>query len=758
MFCGKCGSPIHEESGVCSRCGERVSVSAPKAPKSGSKKIVIALSALVIVLAIGVLSLGAWVLFGGNDTETQPVIRSEISAGSSRLRLLNFNSQPEDMQVQASVTPYRAAPGLTNVVNKDQFYLSEEETQALEENLFCVSGHFGNEFFEAYEYNRYAQIPNFVTVDSMMHTYHLYFSLLLNRTEKNYLSGELLALSQDMMEKSMEQYDALVGTQWEDAAYRNVVFFATAACLQDSATQVPDYAKSCVEAELGMIYAAAGIQTSQMTGEFMDYTQFKPRGYYEGDQILEMYFRAMMWYGQINYAQSEEVLNRCALLMTLAMQGDALRRWEAIYSVTAFFVGTSDDLGYYEYLPAIQEAYGQIPTIDMLKQDAESFVDFVMLIKKMDPPAINSVPVYAAEEGDLGEITKGFRFMGQRFTIDASIMQRLIYRAVEENPADELRMLPDTLDVAAALGSDVALELLEEQGATEYKGYEENMQQLRGIFAIATEDTWTSSLYSSWLYTLDPLLDAKGEGYPSFMTSRQWQKKSVETFAGSYTELKHDTVLYAKQVMAEMGGGPQEVIDDRGYVEPEVEVYRRFMLLAQQTADGLKQFGMIGEEDIGNLGRLAELAGQLMEISRKELREETLTEEEYELIRAYGGTLEHFWIEAVKDRTDAPYHDPWEIPASLVTDIATDPDAGTVLHIANGKPACIYVIVPVDGQLRLASGMVYDFYQFEQPMANRLTDTQWRQMIGEWAMPDGTFNRNGGVPKPWWTTSYRVGS
>ena len=67
------------------------------------------------------------------------------------------------------------------------------------------------------------------------------------------------------------------------------------------------------------------------------------------------------------------------------------------------------------------------------------------------------------------------------------------------------------------------------------------------------------------------------------MTTEQWKKKALETYAGSFTELKHDTVLYAKQVMAEMGGGPPEELADRGYVEPETEVYRRFAELAEQT-------------------------------------------------------------------------------------------------------------------------------------------------------------------------------
>ena len=72
-------------------------------------------------------------------------------------------------------------------------------------------------------------------------------------------------------------------------------------------------------------------------------------------------------------------------------------------------------------------------------------------------------------------------------------------------------------------------------------------------------------------------------------------------------------------------------------------------------------------------------------------------------IRKYGGTLEHFWIEAVKDRTDAEYLDAREIPASLVTELATDLN-GAVLRAANGRPAQLYVIVPVDGTLRISFG------------------------------------------------------
>jgi hypothetical protein len=34
-----------------------------------------------------------------------------------------------------------------------------------------------------------------------------------------------------------------------------------------------------------------------------------------------------------------------------------------------------------------------------------------------------------------------------------------------------------------------------------------------------TTDDWIETLYTTWLYTLQPLLPVSGEGYPQFMQS-----------------------------------------------------------------------------------------------------------------------------------------------------------------------------------------------------------------------------------------------
>lgn len=468
---------------------------------------------------------------------------------------------------------------------------------------------------------------------------------------------------------------------------------------------------------------------------------------------MESYFRAMMWYGRIHFKQEEEELDRSALLISKALMDDeeAYSLWEAVYAVTAFFAGASDDLGVCEYKAVINQAYGEDITVAALAGNQGAFENFHAMTSRLTPPRINSVPIEDGEDN----VIPGFRFMGQRFTIDASIMQQLIYQNVGENSAGGTRMLPDVLDVPAALGSDVALRILEENGASGYAGYSENMEKLRSGFAAENKTLWSASLYANWLNTLRPLLEPKGEGYPTFMQSEEWLKKDLECFAGSFTELKHDTILYSKQVMPEMGGDYEEITpDDRGYVEPEPIVYERFVNLAALTADGLKGYGMLGAEDEENLRRLAQMAEILLEISEKELRDEVLEDDEYEFIKAYGGNLEHFWREAIKDVSSSEYVDSGECPAALVADIATDP-YGSVLEAATGIPSTIYVLVKVDGKLKIASGSVYSFYQFPWPMEDRLTDKKWRQMMG-WQMgDDGSYRYDKPVKQPEWTESYR---
>ncbi len=653
-------------------------------------------------------------------------------------------------RVEAPCVPdYEIADDWSNVVNAGYSYLGESQLGMLKSVGFFAMRDGGSEFFEVYESNRYNLFPNFVTVDSMTHTYHLYFAHLQRSVERNHLAGALGELSATMLATACAQLEALRGTAWETAALRVCAFFGVGASLLGTASGIPAEAQATVDAELQLIGAAAGVDASPLTGTDADYSQYIVRGYYEGDPALEAYFRAMMWYGGVAFLQREEDLDRTALLVTLALHGGGADLWEKIYLVTSFFAGASDDLGYYEYLPLVEEAYGAVPAAADLPADEEGWARFHELTGQTPAPSINSVPVMdTGTDDDHRDENKGFRFMGQRYSLDAQILQELMYSIVGENSLGEQRLLPDVLDVPAAFGSDTALSILDSQGATDYAGYSEQMEALRAGIDQAGDTLWNASLASQWLAMLRPLAEPVGEGYPRFMQDPLWVRKDLQSFAGSYAELKHDTVLYAKQAMAEMGGGPIEERDDRGYVEPRPTVFGKLAALVAATSDGLARLGLLDEADAENLAILQQLASQLETIARKELRNELPTDEEFELIRTYGGQLEHFWQEVYKDETDDEYFTTRDFPAALVTDIATDPN-GRVLEIGTGNVSTLYAVVPVDGTLRIASGSVYSFYQFVQPIDQRVTDSTWRQILGIAPYEDGTYATELPVPVEW---------
>lgn len=681
---------------------------------------------------------------------------NSLLAGDIKRKILTIGFSDEGLGYTPSVPAYQTAADCSNVTNIDRFYLQDQMLEKLAQNNFVVVNSNSTEFFDLYEMNRYLEIPSFITTDSMMHTYHLYFAMLQKNTEKNYLCDEVNKMSLKMYENSLNIREQLVGTEWEDAANLNAAFFAIGATLMGNKVDVPEYISDVVMAETAQINSADGVHNSYLINEVEDYSQYKPRSYYEGDEQLENYFRTMMWYGRRNFKQSEEVETRVAVLMNIAMDSDTIASWEKVYAITSFFAGASDDCGYCEYMPIIKEVYGDDVNALKLPGDSKSWDALLAKLDELEAPKINSV-IYTDpvdENTDRLNEGKGFRFMGQRFTLDAEIFTNLCYSKVKENSAGEKRMLPMALDVPAAMGSDAALSILESKGATDFRNYKENMNKTRTEISSAPDAFWSSSLYGGWLNTLSPLLKEKGDGYPSFMTNEAWARKSVESYLGSWTELKHDTVLYSKQFAAEMGGGDIEE-DSRGYVEPEPELYNRLYALTNDTAAGLEEFGIISDSDKENLHILGDISKELRDISIKELNNEPLLADDYQFIEEYGGNIEHLWRKTITDVPEDQWVDSSEYPCALVTDVATDPN-GAVLEEAIGGCSDIYVVFPIDGELHLAKGAVFTYYEFQVGLSERMTDSTWRRKIGMEMTDDMEWPEAEDIPHPDWTDMYRT--
>ncbi len=593
--------------------------------------------------------------------------------------------------------------------------------------------------YSIYEDNSEMGYPSFITTDSVLHTYHMFFEALLENVESEFLIEKARIMTEGMLDLSLAQYEELKGSEFEAAAIKNSAFFGVASALlgnQKDVERLPEEAKTIAVRELEYINAEQGILPSPLLSlnnvepQEEDYSQYRPRSHYTKSKELKQYFKAMMWYGRISFLKVSDDDMRSVILMTIAENNERVNSyWNDIYSVTEFFVGTSDDVAMDESTQVLVTVFGDSFGLNSL-QNKEQVAEALVQLKATRAPKINSMIVTTdttqpGHEEERDKKVDAIRFMGQRYNLDAEIFQNLIYSKVLENDQGAFRKLPKVLDVPAVFGSKLAKEELQLEGDFNYIDYEKNFTRMSDNVKKLPEETWVSNLYFGWLSQLKTGLSEVGEGYPAFMIHPAWNKKKLNTFLGSYTELKHDTVLYAKQAYACKETAIMEPADmAKGYVEPEPELYAKCAALLRATSTGLDSMNVLSEESKSGLSRFEKLCTKLMTISVKELEGTALDEGDYQFIDEYGGALDGLYNVYILKEDDFG-----EYEAAVVTDIATDPnDGGRILHIANAGFDPIYVIVPIEGQLVLAKGAVYRNYEFVTGL-KRMTDEEWREIV-----------------------------
>jgi len=344
--------------------------------------------------------------------------------------------------------------------------------------------------------------------------------------------------------------------------------------------------------------------------------------------------------------------------------------------------------------------------------------------------------------------------MDQRFIPDSYMFQELVYGVKggkeilkykgEDKPftmefipnVGPARAFPRGLDIMAVLGSKRALDILEKEGDTEYEYYYEQLNKLREEFASKNEEEWKQNLYWHWLYNLLPLLEeSKSKNLPGFMQNVAWIDKELQTTLGSWTELRHDTILYAKQSypIAATAMPPQEPEFTYGYVEPYPEVYERIEEMMRELRSNLKVLGITPQGIPEKISSFEALLAKLKRISEKELAQRPLTDKEYKLIWNIGANLasmKKFPSEIIKKITSGT-----DEKIDLIADVHTDLNTKQVLEEGVGSPFNIYVIVEDSKGRRLCRGAVFSYYEFKHPMKDRLTDEKWQEMQKEKKRP-----------------------
>jgi hypothetical protein len=352
--------------------------------------------------------------------------------------------------------------------------------------------------------------------------------------------------------------------------------------------------------------------------------------------------------------------------------------------------------------------------------------------------------------------------MPQRFVPDTYVLNKLVYDRVDKDSTGEERGLPMGLDVFAALGSGRAMSILtKDLHESRFPHYDDNLDEARTWLADRPKAEWLSNLYWGWMWTLAGIVQDKRplETYPRFMKTDAWRDKDLWTALGSWAELRHDTILYAKQALAE-GGGPPEAAAP-GYVEPNLAAWRRLDTVAKGAYDELKKRGLLTavQDDSGSpdgaLQEAARLISTMHTIAEKEVGGKQVTYEEKMDIAEFGTELEYVQKAIVNscDRQTiqawAEIKQPTDRYMACVADVATAGD--NVLEVGVGPAYSIYVIVPIGGKLTLCRGAVFSYFEFPWAKSDRLTDEKWLAMLSEGKAPDApkwakTFLTSGKCP------------
>jgi hypothetical protein len=287
------------------------------------------------------------------------------------------------------------------------------------------------------------------------------------------------------------------------------------------------------------------------------------------------------------------------------------------------------------------------------------------------------------------------------------------------------------LDVMSVLGSGTAEEIIKAQGDHEYVGYAKQVDSLRQWWWSVPDGEMASTLYGLWFYTLELLLTDSVT--PARVKKIAWYRKNLLSSLGSWAELRHDVILYAKQVYGPKGanshaGPPPPVKKELGACEPYPEVFKAQARVAITLSEFLETKAWLPEVR-ERLDSYAMICNDLGEIAEKERKSARLTIEEHYYLWTVAMRLKsttNLGWELMEQITD-PYQDS---RMAVVADVMTETNSGQCLEEAVGDPGWLLVLVVIDGKPYIAEGACFTYYEFKQPMNQRLSDPEWQEMLG----------------------------
>jgi hypothetical protein len=632
-----------------------------------------------------------------------------------------------------------------DLVQGSALALDTTELAALAADGFTITDRHRYPHF-AYGYQTiYSQdLPVFISADAILQAVHHSYDAILMAVERAALVPELETLLSSMRAR-------LAGASTLDVETRGDVDLYLAVALSllrgSLAEPVAGASQTTVVELVALAAGGSGQSYVALFGKtrLVDFSQFLPRGHYAGMADLEKYFRAVMWLGRIELTLlgtnpttgTTELFRRSvegAFALRGLMDADALARWRGIDATVRAFVGEPDSMA--------------APDVDRLKSDLRLTGDDLSAVSDDALAAaivagaygsqriLSQFVLQAPHEGTW-PLDATFLFLGQRYVFDSHVFSNVVYDRVNAEPK---RMMPNPLDVAyAALENDEAVQLLAPELAL-YPRYAGALESMRVLGAAHGPTFWDANLYNLWLGALRALSPGAdvSSAVPALAGTERWGRRLLQTQLASWAQLRHDTLLYAKQSYT--SGITCEFPD--AYVEPNPAFFARIEAFASAGAAAVAALppdpgSYLAASVVQYFDRLGQASGILRAMAENQATGTPHSPEHLAFINRAVNVYEGCggpagisgWYADLFFNGAVAEFDP------TIADVHTQPTdengeiVGKVLHVGTGYPRLMVMTAETCAGPRAYAGVVFAYHELVTEQFERLTDADWASRL-----------------------------
>ncbi len=344
--------------------------------------------------------------------------------------------------------------------------------------------------------------------------------------------------------------------------------------LGDNSIELDEPLNTIVGKEIDRVVSADGvtlpewIATPSSGFAAIDYSRYRPQGFYNRSESLRRYFQSLSWLQSIPFRieKDEELLAILILGKTLAdwYSGDYSKRIE----IEQWFRCYNDLIGQrgdWDLLMASQIVRSR-PT------DLNSVREYLLKLSSNDKYGstgdnhIDGEPEHMAES-----VSAEFRIISPPRIPDAILFQRTT------SLSDFKRNWPSGLEICTVLGSELARGRLAAQVPAISR------TALLQLIDDSQKYYETEGFYNQYLKCIAALLDQAEPDAPDFISGQAWKTKSCSTALSGWAQSRHSWALQTRQTVHGISSSSENL--PSGFVEPEPEFFARLGELIEHTKD-----------------------------------------------------------------------------------------------------------------------------------------------------------------------------